>query len=126
MRDLVIPYPPSANKIWRRVGPRTLLSRAGRLYRRDVHAALLAQGSPHVRGRLAVFIRLHPPDRRRRDIDNTIKPLLDALQHGGLFNDDSQIDLLLIVRDACTPGGLARVRCERVDLQGELFDLESF
>jgi hypothetical protein len=28
---------------------------------------------------------LAPPDRRRRDIDNVQKPLLDALQHGGAY-----------------------------------------
>jgi hypothetical protein len=30
-------------------------------------------------------IIVHPPDRRRRDIDNVQKALLDALQHGGAY-----------------------------------------
>jgi crossover junction endodeoxyribonuclease RusA len=39
-----------------------------------------------------------PPDRRRRDLDNIQKPVLDALQHAGVYEDDSQIDLLVTRR----------------------------
>ena len=39
-------------------------------------------------------IQLFPPDRRRRDIDNVLKPLLDALEHGKAYIDDSQIKKL--------------------------------
>lgn len=49
--------------------------------------------------RLKVVVLLSPPDRRRRDIDNLAKALLDALEAGGLFHDDCQIDDLRIIRD---------------------------
>jgi crossover junction endodeoxyribonuclease RusA len=30
------------------------------------------------------------PDKRRRDIDNLLKPISDALKHGGAISDDSE------------------------------------
>jgi crossover junction endodeoxyribonuclease RusA len=39
--------------------------------------------------RVAVF--LYPPDKRRRDIDNVLKALLDGIGHMGVYQDDSQI-----------------------------------
>jgi crossover junction endodeoxyribonuclease RusA len=87
--DLELPFPPSVNHLWRRVGHRTLLSRGGRTFRRAVQAALAARGVRPIAGRLAVTIDVHPPDRRRRDIDNVQKALLDALAHGGADADDS-------------------------------------
>jgi crossover junction endodeoxyribonuclease RusA len=46
-----------------------------------------------------------PPDRRRRDLDNLAKPTLDALEHAGVYEDDSQIDLLIIRRRDVVDGG---------------------
>lgn len=108
--ELELPMPPTVNRIWRRVGNRTVLSRDGRNYRSRVRALLAARGVQLLEGRLAVVIDVHPPDRRRRDLDNLHKGLLDSLQHGGLFRDDSQIDDLHIRRCGCVPGGMVRVR----------------
>lgn len=108
--DLELPFPPSVNHLWRRVGHRTLLSRGGRAFRRAVLATLAARGVRPIAGRLAVTIDVHPPDRRRRDLDNALKALLDALQHGGAYHDDAQIDDLRIRRGACVPGGRVCVR----------------
>lgn len=110
--ELELPMPPTANRIWRRVGNRTLLSRDCRNYRSRVKALLAARGVRPLEGRLAVVIDVHPPDRRKRDLDNLHKGLLDAMQHGGLFRDDSQIDDLHIRRRGCVPGGLVRVHLE--------------
>lgn len=54
---------------------------------------------------MAMFISLYPPDRRKRDIDNVLKALLDALQHAGCYEDDSQLDDLRIVRCEVRKGG---------------------
>jgi crossover junction endodeoxyribonuclease RusA len=50
-----------------------------------------------------------PPDRRRRDLDNLAKPTLDALEHAGVYEDDSQIDLLIIRRQDVVHGGRLEV-----------------
>lgn len=103
--ELSLPLPPSANHYYRRVGRATLISRAGREYRDGVKAALRAMGAPSVTGRLTVLVTVFPPDRRRRDLDNLLKCLLDSLQHGGLYRDDSMIDRIDIRRGPCTRGG---------------------
>jgi Holliday junction resolvase RusA-like endonuclease len=49
--------------------------------------------------RIEVVIDWRPPDRRVRDIDNPIKPLLDALEASSLvYKNDNQIDSLQITR----------------------------
>ena len=49
-------------------------------------------------------------DRRRRDIDNIAKALLDALQHGGVYIDDSQIVDLRIKKADPVEGGSTLVQ----------------
>lgn len=100
-----LPWPPSVNHYYRRVGPRTLISRAGREFRRRVGRILAAHRLPPATGWLAVSVEVYPPDRRRRDIDNLLKAVLDACQHGGAFPDDGRIVWLLIHRAQTVPGG---------------------
>ena len=110
MFEVVLPYPPSINHYWRRVGPRTLISREGRRFRERVVAILAARRTEPLVGHLEVDIEIHPPDNRRRDIDNVQKALLDALQHGGAYEDDSQIVRLAIVKRKPLVGGKTVVR----------------
>ena len=92
---LIIPFPPSVNRIWRSVGGRVLLSRDGRAYRDAVAREwLLARLQGHGTRPLAVDIQAWMPDNRRRDLDNLQKASLDALAKAGAFSDDSQrVDL---------------------------------
>ena len=114
MTELELPFPPSVNHYWRRVGPRTLISRGGRAFRSSVCAILAAQGVRPLRGPLAIEIDVYPPDRRRRDIDNLQKALLDALAHGGAYEDDSQVSRLSVVRREVIPEGKVVVRIRRM------------
>jgi len=126
---LTLPYPPSINHYWRRVGPRTLVSREGRAFRRDV-CALLRQGfgaqtllggggprRPPSGGRIALAMDAFPPDRRRRDLDNIAKAALDALEHAGIYADDSQIDLLLTRRRDPVKRGRLDIRIDEFPLR---------
>lgn len=111
---LELPVPPSANKIWRRVGERIVLSEPARRYRETVARILFAERArlgalsvaktglylPLV-GRLGVTLSLVPAKNTRRDLDNCFKATLDALTHAGLWRDDAQIDHLSI--DRCPP-----------------------
>lgn len=48
--------------------------------------------------RLRVELSVTPPDNRRRDLDNLLKAVLDGLGFAGVYDDDSQIDELLVIR----------------------------
>jgi Holliday junction resolvase RusA-like endonuclease len=114
MLRLELPYPPSANHYYRHIGHVTLISRRGRAYRAAVVAMLQALGIRPLSGPLDVRLELYPPDRRRRDCDNAQKPVLDALQHGGAYHDDSQIVHLETWKLAPLKGGKAIVCIEEV------------
>ncbi len=97
---LTLPWPPTVNHYWRNVSGRTLISRKGREYREAVGWAVrAAKASPWPESaRLCVAIEAQAPDKRRRDLDNLPKSVLDALTDAGVWADDSQIDDLRIWR----------------------------
>ena len=114
---LWIPYPPSMNTYWRNFRGRTVLSAAGREFKKHLSAAVtekfLEEGIEGFNDRpVAVTIILHPRDRRRTDIDNRVKPVLDALEDAGVFDNDSQVELLLVKRDEMRKGGACWVLIE--------------
>lgn len=121
---LTLPYPPSINHYWRHFRGRTVISQEGRTFRANVCALLAhAPGSgngprrPPSGGRIALDMDAFPPDRRRRDLDNIQKAVLDSLEHAGVYEDDSQIDLLLTRRCEVTPGGRIEVALHDMPLQ---------
>lgn len=89
---LILPWPPSVNHYWRRVGYKTVISKKGREYRKAVESIVAEENKGvKLKGNLHLYIKLMQPDRRRRDVDNFSKAPLDALQSAGVFEDDSQI-----------------------------------
>ena len=116
--EFTLPYPPTVNRYYRNVGFRTLISREGRAYRRHACALLGGNGprKPPADGRIALAMDAFPPDRRRRDLDNLQKAILDALAHGGIYADDSQVDLLVVRRREPVAGGKVVVRVEHLPL----------
>lgn len=112
---LELPWPPTVNTYWRRVGSKTVLSRKAREYRANVLASCLEQRAPRLgAARIRLRITAHPPDRRARDLDNLVKGVQDALAHARVFNDDAQVDDLRIVRDEVHKGGRLLVRIEAI------------
>lgn len=98
------PFPPTVNTYWRNIvmqgKPRTITSKEGRVFRERVLSMVCFDDMtrPALTGRLEVTIDLCPPDKRKRDIDNYAKAVLDAMTHAGVWGDDSQIDRLIINR----------------------------
>lgn len=92
--EMVLPWPPSLNTYYRRAGHTIHLSQKGRAFKMAVIQQLKAVRLHReaIADRLKVRIELYPPNRRKFDIDNRIKPVLDALQNGGLIVDDEQVD----------------------------------
>jgi crossover junction endodeoxyribonuclease RusA len=125
MLTLELPFPPSLNHYYRHLGHVTLISRRGRAYREAVMALLAAQGIKPLSGPLDLAVELFPPDRRKRDADNFHKCLSDALQHAGVFHDDSQVVRLEIWKRDPVKGGRAVVRIRQRSSDGRLEDLRS-
>lgn len=113
-----LPWPPSVNTYWRRAGHRMHISHQGREYRGNVAAACAMQATDRLgAARVRLTITAHPPDRRRRDLDNLNKAVLDALVFARVFDDDSQVDDLRIVRGDPTPGGRLVITLEALEGQ---------
>lgn len=65
--------------------------------------------------RLEMQVTLYPKDRRKQDIDNRIKALWDALTDAGVFDDDEQIDVLMVQRGAIKKNGGCLVMIDILD-----------
>jgi crossover junction endodeoxyribonuclease RusA len=120
-----LPWPPSANTYWRHIilggkhkkaRAHTLISEGGREYRVKVNEALRAQKVPTnaLKGRLAIHVIAYPPDRRRRDLSNLWKGMLDAIVLAGVIADDGDTDRELIERGLVRPQGLIEIRITEI------------
>jgi len=114
---LNLPFPPSVNTYYRRGAHATYMSKQGREYKAKVADYIVESGTPKLgAARLALDIVLWPKDKRKYDIDNRIKALLDSLQDAGVFDDDEQIDQINIFRGSGeVKGGQAKVMIEVIE-----------
>ena len=111
MIEVTLPWPPSVNEYWHHTKTgQTYISPKGRAFRDEVIWECKARRVKPEPGRLAVVIRVCPPDRRRRDLDNLGKGVLDSLQHAGAYKDDSLIDDLRIYRGPIVEKGAVHVQ----------------
>ena len=101
--ELTLPWPPSVNHYWRHWQGRMVIGAAGKEFRKRV-AGQVGTLVP-LEGRLCVRLAIYPPDRRKRDIDNLAKAVLDVLTNVGAYRDDSQIDELHLRRMEVVAGG---------------------
>ena len=107
--EFELPYPPSVNHYYRHVGPRVLISREGRRYREWVIAIVRSKSHITLTRDVNLTVELYPPDRRRRDVDNCLKVILDSLQHAGVMVNDSQVKELHAHMREPVAGGLCYV-----------------
>lgn len=114
---ITLPYPPSANHYWHlasiKNSVRKFIGKKGKEFRSKV-IETVGEVVP-LESRLEVNIVVSPPDRRKRDLDNTLKPTLDALEAAKVFKDDSQIDLLKVSRGEIIKGGALHITIKELD-----------
>ena len=107
---LELPFPPTINTYYTVARGRKILSAKGRMYKQmcilPPEARLLMQGD------VSVTVMLEMPDKRKRDIDNYVKAVLDVLTDNGVYQDDSQIKLLTVFHGGFTKGGRCEVEIE--------------
>ncbi len=84
---MTLPWPPTGNHAVKHGNGGHYLTPEAQAYRAAV-AAICEKHEP-VRGRYRMTVHMAPPDGRRRDIDNALKSLFDAIVHGGYVEDDA-------------------------------------
>ena len=121
-----LPYPPSINQYYRSLcikgRPRILISKKGREYREKIATYVLERRlSAHPskwietqKGMLEMWIGFYPPDKRKRDIDNGIKALLDSMEKASVYEDDSQIKKLIVAMHEPVKGGRVDVEITQI------------
>lgn len=118
-----IPFPPTANHIWARGGKRTYLTKEYQSFLKIVSLAIKrAEEARPLFGANAYAVRLvvYPPDRRVRDLDNLIKPVLDALTRAGLWLDDSRVCMITACKGAPAEEPFAVVEITALHEQPEI------
>ena len=112
--DLFLPFPPTINNYYVKTSRGMFISQKGRLFRDTTQAEVLKQLGDFepITDRIHVSVVLYPPDKRKRDLDNYMKPLLDALTHSQLWIDDSIIDQLHIFRGETVTKPKSGIRLE--------------
>lgn len=110
--SLNIPYPPSANRLWRAVNGRQIKSAHYRAWTLEAATVIRSQlpGRHTIDGPYHLMIKATRPDNRRRDLGNLEKPLSDALVTAGVIADDSNCQILhLFWADGTVKGGAVEV-----------------
>ena len=110
-----LPWPPTVNHYYTVARGRKILSAKGRAYKTECCWLMTAERVPKLdSGKFEVLIHAYPPDRRKRDLDNILKPVLDALGEYGAITDDSDVDLISIGRIEVRKGGLIAVSVNKM------------
>ena len=115
-----LPWPPTINHYYgnRRNGGGKYIKPKGKAFRHNAYLCWLEAGRPYAEGRIAMRVQAYPPDHRKRDLDNILKAVQDALQAAGAYEDDCQIDLLTVERHPVMAGGRVAVTLEEIENEG--------
>ena len=90
MISMTLPYPISVNAMYANVpGKGRVKTERYKTWLNSAGWSLRAARPERVSGPYKLEIVLHVADARRRDLDNTVKPVLDLLVTHGLVDDDT-------------------------------------
>lgn len=113
MITVTFDFPPSTNNLWRAgksaTGKhQTYLSKQYASWKTAAEwtAKAAAKANGRIEGKYFIEIAAKRPDRRKRDLDNLIKPISDALVKGGIIEDDSKCEFIHARWDDAIPSGV--------------------
>ncbi|PHM37164.1 RusA family crossover junction endodeoxyribonuclease [Xenorhabdus innexi] len=113
---LKLPWPPTINHYWKHSRWGHYITEKGKDYRQNIITLIKQQDLDILTpSRIRITITAHPPDRRRRDIDNLPKAVFDSLTHAHFWVDDEQIDDMRITRGELIKGGCLDVQIWELD-----------
>lgn len=113
MIRLTLPLPPTANKYYRRVGRKTLISRDGRAFKQRCGILTAGQTKQPIEGPIEISGTIYMA-RRGCDLDNRIKPLLDGME-GWAYVNDRQVVRLDLRKDLDRENPRAEVEISEAD-----------
>jgi crossover junction endodeoxyribonuclease RusA len=91
--------PPSVNHYWLTKGKRRFISKRGKEWKHNVFLiANKKANKKYFNDTIEMDVEISIPDKRRRDIDNFSKAILDSLQ-GICYQDDCQIHRLILTKN---------------------------
>ena len=104
----LLPWPPTVNSMFgQKPGRKRYQSKK---YKDWIDGALAAVRRQKVEenytGNVAVTLRMGAPDKRKRDLDNYVKPILDLITKTDIWADDSQVTWLLVLWDSDIKNGV--------------------
>ena len=113
--QLYLGFPPTINSYYVKTARGIFISKKGREFRESVQKRKIEQlgDAACTATSISLDIVLYPPDRRKRDLDNYLKGLMDAITHTGLWGDDSYVDQLNVSRGVVVKGGLSFLRLQK-------------
>ena len=113
MIEFTLPWPPTVNNYYTVARGRKILSKNGRAFKESSvwYIPHLANG---LKGEISVEIQANMPDKRKRDLDNLLKPILDVITARGVFEDDSQIADLRIYKSNFSEKGTVFITVKEI------------
>lgn len=108
--ELFLPYPPTINNYYVKSKTHVRISEKGRKFRDLTQAEIVKLIPPGttlsdigIEPPYGMIVVAFPPDNRKRDIDNILKPILDAITKTGIWSDDSTVNHLIVYRGKAAP-----------------------
>lgn len=122
--EIQLPYPPSINSYWRSVARRAILSRRVGNYWEAVVAAVVDQlgfsDAVLLDGPVAVALSIVPSDRKRRDLDNLLKAVINPVVHSHLIRATRTSATSIMSWTEPVAGGSVRLTVTPIYLTKEL------
>ena len=115
--DLTLPMPVSVNAYYRAIVRGriccSILSKKGREFKERVANMISDSKKQPTDKPVMVIIKLYPPTKRKFDVDNYLKSLLDSLI-GIAYIDDEQIQCLAVSKEPVFKGGKCEIKIKEV------------